>query len=142
MRHYELSTSQWRQIEGLLPGRPGSVGVTAQDNRRFVNGVLWILRSGADWKHLPVEYGNWKSVHQRFTSWAKAGVWERIFQYYRLLSAGSNNTYIMIDAPIVRAHQQAVCRKGVPRADFGAFPRRTKYQDAPGGRCPGTADPL
>ena len=67
MKRYELSASQWRKIEGFLPGRPGSVGVTAQDNRQFVNGVLWILRSGAHWKHLPAEYGNWKSVHKRFT---------------------------------------------------------------------------
>jgi transposase len=61
MKRYELSASQWRKIAGFLPGRPGSVGITAQDNRRFVNGVLWVLRSGAYWKHLPAEYGNvWK----------------------------------------------------------------------------------
>ena len=62
MQRYELSASQWRRIEGFLPGRPGSVGVTAGDNRIFVNGVLWVLRSGAHWKDLPAEYGNWKSV--------------------------------------------------------------------------------
>jgi hypothetical protein len=49
MKCYELSASQWRQIEGFLPGRPGSVGVTAQDNRRFVNGVLWIRRIIRSW---------------------------------------------------------------------------------------------
>jgi transposase len=47
MKRYELSARQWRQVEGFLPGRPGSVGVTAQDNRKFVNAVLWVLRSGA-----------------------------------------------------------------------------------------------
>ena len=52
MKRYELSASQWRKIEGFLPGRPGSVGVTAKDKRNFVNGVLWVLRSGAHWKHL------------------------------------------------------------------------------------------
>ena len=109
MKRYELGASQWRKIEGFLPGRPGSVGVTAKDNHNFVNGVLWVLRSGAHWKHLPTEYGNWKSIHKRFTRWAKAGVWERIFQ---VLLADSNNTYIMIDSTIVRAHQQAACGKG------------------------------
>ena len=70
---YELSSTQWRQVESFLPGRPGWVGVTAKDNRTFVNGVLWVLRSGAQWKDLPPGYGNWKSVHKRFTRWARAG---------------------------------------------------------------------
>jgi transposase len=74
MKRYELTASQWLKIEGFLPGHPGSVGVSAQDNRRFVNGVLWMLRSGAHWKHLPAEYGKRKSVHKCFTRWAKARV--------------------------------------------------------------------
>ena len=60
---YVLSAAQWQRVEGFLPGRPGWVGVTAKDNRTFVNGVLWVLRSGAQWKDLPLGYGNWKSVH-------------------------------------------------------------------------------
>ena len=71
MKRYELSASQWRPIEDFLPGRAGHVGVTTKDNRSFVNGVLWVLRRGAQWKDLPAEYGNWKSVHKRFTRWAK-----------------------------------------------------------------------
>jgi transposase len=55
MKRYELSASQWRKIEGFLPGRPGSVGVTAKDNRLFINGVLGVLGSGAPWQHLPGE---------------------------------------------------------------------------------------
>ena len=109
MKRYELSASQWRRIEHFLPGRPESVGVTARDNRNFVNGVLWTLRSGARWKDLPDNYGKWKSVHKRFTRWARAGIWERIFQ---TLLGDPNNTYVMIDSTIVRAHQHAVCGKG------------------------------
>ena len=130
MKRYELSASQWCNIEGFLPGRPGWVGVTAKDNRNFVNGVLWVLCSGAHWKHLPAEYGNWKSVHKRFTRWAKTGIWERIFQ---VLLADPKNTYIMIDSTIVRAHQQAACETGGARSGFGAFPRRTEHQDSSGG---------
>jgi len=109
MKRYELSASQWREIEGFLPGRNGSVGVTAKDNRLFVNGVLWVLRSGAHWKHLPAEYGNWKSVHKRFTRWSQSGIWERIFE---MLLADSDNRHIMIDSTVVRVHQQAACGKG------------------------------
>src|SRR5579864_3070575 len=76
---YELSESQWRRICDLLPGKPGDPGRTGADNRLFVNGVLWILRSGAWWQDLPERYGKWKTVHKRFTRWAKAGAWERVF---------------------------------------------------------------
>ena len=109
MKRYELSVCQWRQIEDFLPGQPGHVGVTAKDNRNFVNGVLWTLRSGAQWKELPEKYGNWKSVHKRFTRWAKSGLWRRIFQ---VLLDDSDNRYVMIDSTIVRAHQQAANGKG------------------------------
>ncbi len=104
MKRYEVSASQWRRMEGFLPGRPGHVGVTAKNNRQFVNGVLWVLRSGVQWKDLPAEYGNWKSVHRRFTRWARAGLWEQIF---RALLEDADNTYSMIDSTIVWAHQQA-----------------------------------
>ena len=102
---YELSVAQWQWVEGFLPGRPGWVGVTAMVNRIFVNSVLWVLGRGAQWKDLPAEYGNWKSVHKRFTRWAKAGIWETIFQ---VLLADPDNRYVMIDSTIVRARKPMV----------------------------------
>ena len=77
-KRYELSDAQWARIAELLPGKQGDRGRTAKDNRIFVDGVLWVLRSGARWSDLPERYGKWKSVHKRFTRWAKAGVWERV----------------------------------------------------------------
>ena len=106
---YELTAAQWRKIEGRLPGKVGDRGRTAADNRTFVNGVMWVLRSGAHWKHLPERYGNWNSVHRRFTRWAKAGIWEQIFA---MLMQDSKNQYLMIDSTIVRAHQQAAAGRG------------------------------
>lgn len=65
-KRYELSDAQWARIAGLLPGKKGDRGRTAKDNRIFVDGVLWVLRSGGRWSDLPERYGKWKSVHQRF----------------------------------------------------------------------------
>jgi len=110
-KRYELSDVQWDRIAELLPGKAGDPGRTAGDNRLFVNGVLWVLRSGAHWHDLPERYGKWKSVHTRFSRWAKAGVWERVFD---ALSADADNEYLMLDTTLVRAHQQAATGKGGP----------------------------
>jgi putative transposase len=101
---YELSDAQWERIKDVLPGRIESVGRTASDNRLFVNGVLWVLRSGAHWHDLPERYGKYKSLHKRFSRWAASGVWEKVF---RELLRDRKNQYLMIDSTIVRAHQQA-----------------------------------
>ena len=66
------------ELRDTLSGRVDHVGRTAADNRQFVNGVLWVLRSGARWSDLPERYGKYKSVHTRSMRWARAGVWERI----------------------------------------------------------------
>ena len=66
VKRYELTTRQWRRICDLLPGKPGDRGWCGTDNRLFVNGVLWVLRSSAHWHDLPERYGKWKTVHKRF----------------------------------------------------------------------------
>ena len=131
-KRYELSNEQWRRIEDLLAGKNGDRGRTAADNRLFVNAVLWVLRSGARWSDLPERYGKWKSVHKRFTRWAKKGVWERIFNS---LTGNPDNQYLMLDTTLVRAHQQAATGKGGPRSGSGASPRRTDDQNSCPRRC-------
>ena len=108
-KRYELTTLQWERLEPLLPGKAGDPGRSAADNRLFVNGVLWVLRSGAHWHDLPERYGKWKSLHKRFSRWAKAGVWERVFE---ALIDDPRNEYLMLDTTLVRAHQQAATGKG------------------------------
>jgi transposase len=116
---YELTQNQWQRIEDLLPGKASDPGRTAADNRTFVNGVLWVLRSGARWSDLPPRYGAYKSVHKRFTRWAAKGVWERIFQS---LTQDRSNEYLMIDSSIIRAHAQAATGKGELRTRLWGAP--------------------
>jgi transposase len=108
MRRYALSDEQWATIQEMLPGRPGHVGVTAADNRRFVEAVIWKYRAGVPWRDLPERFGDWKNVHRRFSQWAQSEVWDRVFA---ALVKDRDNEYLMIDTTIVRAHQHAAGAK-------------------------------
>ena len=119
VRRFGLRDDQWERIRDLLPGREGSVGVTAADNRRFVDAVLYRYRTGMPWRDLPEYFGDGRKIHLRFSRWAKSGVWERVFQH---LAADADNEYAMIDSTIVRAHQHS--------AGAQKKPARTKPSDA------------
>jgi transposase len=80
------------------------VGVTAKDNRLFVEAVLYRYRAGIPWRDLPERFGAWKKVHTRFCRWARSGVWKRVFEH---LADAADNEYAMIDSTIVRAHQHS-----------------------------------
>jgi putative transposase len=105
----ELTDVDWRRIEALVSGKEGDKGRHGEDNRLFVDAVLWIARAGAPWRDLPPQFGNWNSVFQRFRRWAKKGVWERIFN---ALLENPDFEYLIIDSTIVRAHQHAAGAKG------------------------------
>src|SRR5271165_6454641 len=80
MRRYALRDDQWDRIKDLLPGRDGHVGVTARDNRLFVEAVLFRYRAGIPWRDLPQRFGEWKKVHTRHSRWARSGVCEKVFK--------------------------------------------------------------
>jgi putative transposase len=105
----ELTNARWRLIENLVPGKEGDKGRHGEDNRLFVDAVLWVLRTGAPWRDLHPSFGLWNSVFQRFNRWSHKGVWERIF---KALAADPDFEQIMIDATIVRAHQHSAGAKG------------------------------
>lgn len=109
MTRYGLRDDQWERIKDWLPGKPGDVGATAQNNRRFVEAVLYRYRAGIPWRDLPERFGDWKNTHRRFSRWAKNGVWQRLFEH---LAGDANNEYAMIDSTIVRAHQHSA---GAPK---------------------------
>lgn len=110
MREHCLRDDQWLRIKDILPGRAGSVGVTAANNRRFVDAVLYRYRTGIPWRDLPECLGDWNNTHRRFSRWAVRGVWAKILI---LLALDADNEYAMIDATIVRAHQHSA---GAPKS--------------------------
>lgn len=116
-RRYALRDDQWERIKELLPGREGHVGVTAKDNRLFVEAVLYRYRAGIPWRDLPERFGDFRVVHLRHSRWSKTGVWERVF---KALSQDADNEYVMIDSTIVRAHQHSAGAKGGRRKPSGA----------------------
>ena len=116
-KRYELTQEQFERIQDVLPGKASDPGRTAKSNHAFVNGVLWVLRSGAHWHDLPERYGKCKSVHKRFSRWAKNGIWEKVFA---ILLKDSRNEYLMIDSTLVKAHQQAATgKRGRPSRLWG-----------------------
>ena len=120
MRRYALRDDQWERIKDLLPGRSGHVGVTARDNRLFVEAVLYRYRAGIPWRDLPERFGAWKKVHTRFCRWARSGVWERVFEH---LAVEADNEHAIIDSTIVRAHQHsagATKKTATKRSDAAA----------------------
>src|SRR6266853_1395829 len=128
MRRYGMRDDQWERIRELLPGQEGHVGVTAADNRLFVEAVLYRYRTGMPWRDLPERFSDWKNVHQRFSRWAKSGVWEKVFQH---LAKDADNEYAMIDSTIVRAHQHSAGarKKGGGRTSHRPKQGRVEHQD-------------
>ena len=103
-QRHDLKDSTWELLEPHLPGRQGSWGGVAKNNRLFINAVLWILRTGAPWRDLPPSYGDWKNTHRRFTRWRDRGIWEKLLN---ILMDNPDFEWLMIDASHVKVHPQA-----------------------------------
>ena len=104
-KRYEVTTSEWNRIKDYLPPeRSGQKGRPRKDNRMMLNGMLWILRTGCQWRELPECYGSWQSVYARFRKWQKDGIFEKIF---RELNLDADTEYICIDSTDVKVHESA-----------------------------------
>ena len=117
MARYDLSDEEWRIVQPLLP-IPGKGGHRV-DDRRVVNGIFYVLRTGAPWRDLPDRYGPYTTVYNRFNRWAKRGIWLRIFEE---LARRSPHSLHLIDSSIVRAHQHAAGGKRGGRITPSAVP--------------------
>ena len=111
MRRHELSDEQWVIVRDLIPARRGRH--SKRGDRDFINAVLYLAKTGCPWRDLPERYGKWKTVYNRFSNWAKSGLWECIF---KALQVDVDPAGSIMDASIVRAHQDAAGGKGGPDA--------------------------
>lgn len=114
-RRHELTDEEFARLEPLLPAQRPATGRPAKDHRTVLNGIVWILRTGAPWRDLPERYGHWKTVYSRFRRWRDAGIWDRILltlQHDGAHDGDIDGSLAMIDGSSIRAHQQAA---GAPK---------------------------
>jgi transposase len=117
---FDLTDWEWSIIEPLLPGRAGTKGRgrPRKDDRRVLNGIFFILRTGASWRDLPERYGPYTTAYNRFNRWAKRGVWGAVFG---ALAQRSPDSLRMIDSTVVRAHQHAAAPKKTAKKRSGVL---------------------
>ena len=111
---YELSDYEWTAIKPMLPNKPR--GIRRVNDRRVLNGIFWVLRSGAPWRDLPETYGSRTTCYNRFVRWRRAGVWDQIMD---ALAAGHDAAVQMIDTSVVRVHQHGACIADNNHQDMG-----------------------
>ena len=104
LHRHDINDAMWNKLAPKLPGQAGQWGGIAQDNRRFINAVLWILRTGAPWRDLPSDYGNWNSQSKRFHRWVDKGIWENLLTEF---IDEPDYEWLMIDASHVKCHPHA-----------------------------------
>ena len=106
MARFDLTEFEWGSIQPHLPNKPR--GVPRVDDKRVLNGIFWVLRSGARWSDLPERYGPPTTIYNRFNRWRKAGVWDRLMD---AISKAHKGEVQMIDSSVVRVHQHAAAVK-------------------------------
>ena len=135
MHRHAITNEHWERIKDLLPGQTGDPGVTAKDNRLFIDAVLWIAKTGAPWRDLPERFGNWNSVWRRFDRWAKKGVWRRVFD----APQDPDLEWMILDSTVVRAHHHAA---GAPKNGTAAVAKPIKpWGGAEAGSRPRSTSP-
>ena len=146
-RRYELSDAQWARLEPLLPPEKPDTGRPNNDHRQVVNGILWVLNSGAPWRDLPRRYGRVGTVSSRFYRWRQSGVWQRVLEELQALADAEGRVgweLHFLDSTVVRAHQHAAgARKENREAEDEALGRsRGGFSTKVHVRCEGQGKPV
>lgn len=118
MSTISLKDEQWTKIVKFLRACPHVYVGQEGQCRRFVEGVLWIARSGAQWRLLPEKYGQWNSVYKRFARWSAQGIWRKLHQH---CADDPDLEHLIIDSTIVRAHP---CAAGAEKKTAVKRPKR------------------
>jgi transposase len=131
-----MTDDEWAYFEPFLIRRAGR---PPRNHRRVMDATFWLMRTGAPWRDLPEEFGNWNSIFRQFRRWADSGIWDVMLE--ALAGSGlADTTLQMIDATIVRAHHCAAGGKGGPsvtRSAVRAAASRPRSMHAPMPRaCP------
>jgi len=138
MARGDLTDQAWAIIGPLLPSERGRWARPSGDNRRFLNGMLHILRTGCPWRGMHERYGKWNSVYVRFRRWTEQGVWDALLQ--TLVDLGLTDDWQhMLDSTVVRAHSQATGTKGGSCGSFWSVTRRLYEQNPRPMRQSGTS---
>ena len=118
MPRTKLSNAQWKRLEPLLPGKASDPGRTGNNNRKTVEGILWVARTGAPWRDLPPYFGKWNTVYRRFRRWVKSGVFANLLA---VLQEELDLTTVMVDGTFIKVHQHGSGpeKGGVPRQKAG-----------------------
>lgn len=107
MARFDLNDEEWAVIEPLLPGK--GRGPARRDDRTVLNGIFYILRTGAPWRDLPERYGPRTTVYNRYVRWGERGIWRGIFE---ALATECEDALVFVDSSIVKAHRAAAGAKG------------------------------
>lgn len=129
MARGDLTDKEWSRLERLLPPqRPTSAGGVYREHRQVVNGILWILRTGAPWRDLPERYGPWQTCYSRFHRWTAQGIWKRVLQKLQAQEDTAGNldwSVGSLDSTTIKAHPHAA---GAQKK--GPLPKRRRQSNA------------
>jgi transposase len=117
---HAITDAEWDRIKDLFPTHG-----PAADDRRFVDAVLWVARTGAAWRDLPDRFGNWNTAWRRFDRWSRAGVWQRVFEALQ----DPDLEWLILDSTVIRAHP---CAAGAKKTRTGPAGRPTRRWAAAG----------
>jgi transposase len=119
LARHAISDADWDRIKDLLPGREGQTGWLAEDNRLFIDAVLWIAKTGAPWRDLPERFGKWNSVWKRLDRWSRKGTWKLVFEALQ----DADLEWLVLDSTVIRAHP---CAAGAKKKRMAPAAKRSR----------------
>ena len=137
MARSDMTDLEWEFIKATLPTK--TRGKKRVDDRRVINGIFYVLRTGIPWADLPSEYGPPTTVYNRFNRWSYAGHWDRIMD---AIVDAHNVDMVMVDGTSVRAHHSAATLKKRPAPLFRSLSGRIRDENTCTYQSGRAADPV